>query len=312
MYKQFLLGIAAATVLFVSGQSVYADSPADKDSTKVNAKEKPFWDSAQAFLDAFQNGNANAIGEMFTEDAEFFDEFGERTIGREAIVAMFQDVFGSSPDARMEEIVINRIRFITDTVAMEEGHVVSSESTDNVRYISRYVALHTKGSDGKWRINTLKDFPRETGGRQEQLAQLAWLTGEWFNEDADTIVHTTGEWSESGNYLLRRFTIKTEDGRELKGVQRIGWDAAAKKIRSWTFDSAGGFMQGFWTRQGNRWLISVKGVNPDGETISGTAEYTLIDAEMIQWKYRDLTIGAELREDAEPITMVRRPPLPAE
>ena len=29
-------------------------------------------------------------------------------------------------------------------------------------------------------------------------------------------------------------------------TQRIGWDPAAKQIRSWEFDSEGGFGEGTW------------------------------------------------------------------
>ena len=34
----------------------------------IPAREQPFWDSAQAFVDAYANRDAVAIGNMFTED----------------------------------------------------------------------------------------------------------------------------------------------------------------------------------------------------------------------------------------------------
>ncbi len=276
----------------------------------IPENEKPFWASAQAFLDAYAKRDANAIGELFTQDAEFFDEFGERTEGRENIVAMFQDVFDTSAVASIEEINIQRVRHISPTVAIEEGIVVGSVEAGGPRYTNRYVALHTKGDDGKWRINTLKDHPREGGPRKEQLAQISWILGEWVNQDSDSVVHTNCDWSEDGNYLLRRFTVQTFDGREMNGVQRIGWDPARKKLRSWTFDSEGGFFNGLWTKQGSQWLLTIGGTTAEGKTVTGTAVYRIVDSEMITWQYRNLIVGDEVRSDSEPVTMVRRPPSP--
>lgn len=294
-----------------------AQKPAEKQAAPAEPKfevpshEQPFWDSAQAFLDAYMKRDAAAIGELFTKDAEFLDEFGELTVGRDDITQMFADVFDSSTEAAIEEIQIQRVRKISGNVALEEGVVIARDTADGPRHRSRYVALHTKQTDGKWLINTLKDFPREGGHRQEQLAQLSWLLGEWVNEDDESVVHTECRWSDDGNYLLRRFTVQTRDGREMSGVQRVGWDPALKKLRSWTFDSEGGFLTGVWTQDGSKWLLTSNGVNASGESVTGTAEYNVIDAEMITWHFRELIVGDEVRTTREPVTMVRRPPTPA-
>ena len=46
--------------------------------------------------------------------------------------------------------------------------------------------------------------------------------------------------------------------------QRIGWDPLARQIRSWEFDSEGGFGEGKWSRDGERWVIKHTGVRPEG------------------------------------------------
>ena len=96
----------------------------------------------------------------------------------------------------------------------------------------------------------------------------------------------------------------------MSGVQRIGWDPARKKIRSWTFDSHGGFFSGLWTKHDKQWLLNSAGVTADGETVTATSAYTLHDAEMVTWQYRNLIVAGDVREDMEPITMVKRPPPP--
>ena len=277
---------------------------------EVTEEHKPFLASAQAFVDAYAKRDSAAIGELFTTDAEFLDEFGELTQGREAIVTLFNNVFRNSQTATIDEIAIERIRKITDRVVMEEGVVFAAESADHVRTRSRYVALHTLGDDGQWRINSLKNLPSGNVGRKQQLEQLAWLLGNWVNEDDHSVVHTTCQWSEDGNYLLRRFTVQTREGNQMSGVQRIGWDPARKKIRSWTFDSHGGFFSGLWTKHNEQWLLNSAGVTADGETVTATSAYTLHDAEMVTWQYQSLIVAGDVRENMEPITMVKRPPPP--
>jgi uncharacterized protein (TIGR02246 family) len=287
-----------------------ATTPAAEPAREIPEIEKPFWQNAQAFVDAYVKKDAAAIGNLFTEDAEFYDEFGELTVGREAIVRMYQDVFDTAPDVVVDEIAIERVRFIGDSVALEEGEVGVSQFEGGPREINRYIAIYLKGKDGTWRINTLKDFPRENPTPQERLDQLSWLLGEWVSEDPTSVVHTECHWSEDGNYLLRQYTVQIGDQPVMKGEQRIGWDPIRKVIRSWAFDSEGGYLAGTWRRSGDRWLVSSDGYNSDGEPTSALAVYTIHDPERITWQYRNVVIGNELQEDIKPIVMARRPPEP--
>ena len=49
----------------------------------------------------------------------------------------------------------------------------------------------------------------------------------------------------------------------------IGKDNAKGVIRSWVFQSDGGFGDGVWTREGKKWSIDVHGVRADGSKLSG-------------------------------------------
>lgn len=304
----FVCLMATATV--AGARWAHTQQPTNEKVAEIPAAEKPFWASAQAFADAYAKRDAEAIGELFTEDAEFLDEFGERTEGRKNIVQMYREVFKSSPNARIEEINIDRIRAISKNVTLEEGHVLASDAPGGASFRNRYVAMHTLGEDGKWRINTLKDFPRAPTGRREQLAQLAWMVGDWVDQNNASVSHTTCNWSDDGNYLIRQFVIQTYDGREFRGEQRIGWDAAANKIRSWTFDAEGGFLNGTWTRDGDDWIVNTDGVNAEGLKVNGTAVYTMVDAEMIRWQNRQMIVGDQVQPSGRTVTMVRRPPAP--
>lgn len=284
----------------------------DRSAAQIPEAEQPFHDSAQAFVDAYAERDAEAIGRLFTEDAEFLDEFGERTVGRAAIVELFESVFRESPGALVNEIRIERVRFVAPNVAMEEGEVVATADASATPTTSRYIALHTLGDDGQWRMNSVKDFPAENADRSRRLQDLSWLLGDWVNEDEESVVHTSCGWSADGNYLLKEFVIQTFDGRTLNGVQRIGWDAGRERIRSWTFDSRGGFTSGDWVRSGSDWIVTLEGVTADGETVTGTAVHTPIDDELVMWHYRNLTIGGRFLGESQPVRLVRRPPPPGQ
>ena len=272
------------------------------------AEEKPFWDAAQAFVDAYAKRDAEAIGQLFTADAEFYDEFGEITVGRDEIAASFHRVFEATPGALIDEIAIDRVRMVSDNVALEEGRVATVEFPGGPRDLSRYIALHVKEKDGQWRIHTLKDYTRNKATAAENLEALSWLVGEWVSEDSATRAEITGRWSDDGNYLIREFRVKFQ-GRPLRtGVQRIGWDPVKREIRSWMFDAQGGFVEGSWKRNGDQWLVTSQGYNADAETAAGVAVYTVHDAERITWQYRSLVIGNEFQDEVEPVVLVRRPP----
>ena len=287
-------------------------NPGDDSSApfEIPADEKPFWDSAQQFLDAHASRDAKAIGDMFTEDAEFFDEFGELTQGRENIVSLFEDVFENAPEAVLEEINLNRIRHITEAVAMEQGVSIATDFPGGPRHSSRYVAIHVKGADGVWRINTLKDYPRESGDKNEHLDQLEWMIGEWVNEDDGRTVSTSCEWSEDGNYLLRKYHVISQEGEEMNGVQRIGWDPLRQQLRSWGFDSQGGHSEGYWHRNEDQWIVTSTGYTSGGEAVQATTVYTIESSQRLTWEFLNLVIGNEIQDTSAPVIMIRKPPAP--
>ncbi len=314
--RSALWGLCLLLAMTIQSQAE-DESPTESTNAKVPIpeKEKPFRENAQKFVDAYAKRDAEAIGRLFTEDAEFLDELKVRTVGRKAIVNRFRDAFADPSHATFLTIQIDKITYLSDDAVLEEGFVVVEERENQSRFYNRYVAIHTRGDDGHWRIKILKDYPREPLGRMEQLARLSWLLGDWINEDSASTVVTTCRWSEDGNYLLRKFQIRTDDGRELNGTQRIGWDPVRQKLRSWTFDSAGGFFSGFWTQTDDGWILTSAGVTASGETTSSTAIYKIIDQEMLTWQYTNLIIGETVHGAGNIITMVRRPPepkLPAE
>ena len=140
--------------------------------------------------------------------------------------------------------------------------------------------------------------------------ELDWLVGEWVDESDEAVVHTTCQWSDNQAFLLRSFRLRVRGKDEMSGTQRIGWDPRLKQIRSWVFDSDGGFSEGLWTRDGERWVIKTAGVLKDGRSASATNILTRINRDHARWASVDRTLGGEVLADAEEIALVRTPPQP--
>jgi hypothetical protein len=75
-----------------------------------------------------------------------------------------------------------------------------------------------------------------------------------INKGAKLTIHSKYDWARGGSFITRNVTVKRGDEPVMEGWQVIGWDLVEEGIRSWTFDDAGGYSEGRWTREGQRWL----------------------------------------------------------
>ena len=113
------------------------------------------------------------------------------------------------------------------------------------------------------------------------MQDLAWLVGEWIDDSPDATVAATVTWTKNKSFLSYAFKASAPGMDDLEGTQVIGWDPAAGTIRSWMFDSDGGFGEGTWSKKGNTWIVKFSQVLPDGRKASATNIYTLVDAQHV-------------------------------
>jgi hypothetical protein len=140
-----------------------------------------------------------------------------------------------------------------------------------------------------------------------QLQPLEWLVGEWIDEGRTEVVEASFRWDENKSFLLEEFQVIREGSVVLKGTQRIGWDPQAKQIRSWIFDSAGGFGDAVWTAVEDDWVCTVKAVRTDGTSASATRTLTRAAQDRVIWSATDRLDDGERLPDLA-VTMVRKPP----
>jgi len=200
---------------------------------------------------------------------------GEEVVGRDAIEKQFIGVFAEVKEAKLEVTTLS-INFVSPNVAIEQGtaKVIVPEETPE---LTQYTAVYVKRGE-EW----LLDRMTEEGvpnilSHYERLKDLEWMVGSWVDQDEESKVTTECSWTKNNNFLTRSFTVQVGDQIEMAGMQIIGWDPLEKKIRSWVFDSDGGFAEGSWKKQGNQWHIHQTGVLPDGRKSSSVNVITYID-----------------------------------
>jgi uncharacterized protein (TIGR02246 family) len=285
---------------------------AKQDKEKPRAKADQSEDEAAIranvakFVKAYNAGDAKAIAALFTPDGEIWDKYGDEAEGREAIAQTFADMFAATPKKKIE-VSVESIRFIGKDMALEVGTTKETFGPDEPPDSDRYTVIHVK-RDGKWQMAMARDEEGPTTAH-EQLRPLAWLVGEWVDDGGSTVVYSSCRWSEDKNFLLQNFKLQVNGRSAMNVSQRIGWDPLAKRIRSWVFDSEGGFGESVWTRDDDGWVIKATAVRPDGTTGSATNFLTPIGTDGYVWRSTDRIVADELQAPTE-VKVVRKPPQP--
>jgi len=138
------------------------------------------------------------------------------------------------------------------------------------------------------------------------LEDLDWMVGTWVDEGEGSKVTTTCSWTNNRKFLKRSFSVTIDGHLSLEGDQFVGWDPIEGRIRSWTFDSEGGFGEGRWLRDGNRWLVKTSYVLADGERASALNVYTYVDRDTLKWQSTNREVGGELLPNVPEVTVVRQ------
>jgi len=143
-------------------------------------------------------------------------------------------------------------------------------------------------------------------GQTSALDELAWMVGKWVDEGEDATITTDCSWTHNGKFLSRSFQVRSSGEVTLEGTQVIGWDPIEGQIRSWTFDSEGGFGSGRWIRDGDRWLVKTSFVLAGGERASAINVLTYVDPDTLRWQSTNREIAGELQPNIPEVTVVRQ------
>jgi uncharacterized protein (TIGR02246 family) len=274
--------MAAVLVLLFSFARPIAANAADRaaDQREIRA-------AAQEYVSALEKGDGDALRRYWTADGDFVDVAGESHPASELVAeAARAAAAGQRPSIKL---LTSQIRFLADDVALEDGTSEvtwsgPSASTGAGRKSTRgrFSAVWVK-QDGKWRLASLREARIGAPAAPERLADLAWMLGRWSAQSGDTTVETGARWNVSETFLLRDLKVTREGKVVFRAEQRIGWDPITHKIKSWNFDSDGGYGEGMWSREGDSWVVQSSSVHPDGRQTSSTAVVTYDGKDDFTW-----------------------------
>jgi uncharacterized protein (TIGR02246 family) len=278
-------------------------APPRPHDPKTAEDEKAILANLERYIKAFNAGDARALAELWTEDGEFVQADGRSFRGRKAIQKELASLFTDSKGLKLE-VNVDSLRFISPTVALESGTSRVSRPSDGASTVTSYHVVHSK-QDGRWLLASVQESPHVPSSNYEQLRDLEWMIGTWEAKSGSKSLELSCEWAQKRSFILRKYSLKSAGEPTTTGFQVIGWDPVEGTIRSWTFDSDGGFGSERWTRKGKRWFLQATAVARDGRQATSTNILTLMDHDSFSWQSVSRSLGQARLPDTALIKATR-------
>ena len=275
------------------------------EADRQAADEAAIRKAVESYVAAFNQGDAKALAAMWSPEAVYTNPLsGEQVVGRAEIEKQFAAIFADAKGAKLEAKT-DSIQFVSPSVGIEHGTakvIVPDQAPEETEYTAVYVKR-----DDQWLLDRVtEEDVLVVPSHYEQLKDLEWMIGRWVDQDDDATVVTECNWTKNNNFITRSFTVQIRDRIDMAGMQIIGWDPSTKQIRSWVFDSDGGFGQGTWTKKDKRWYIQQTGVLPDGRKSSSVNIITYVDDNTCTLQSVNRTVDGELLPNIEEVKITKQ------
>jgi uncharacterized protein (TIGR02246 family) len=249
-------------------------------------------------LKAVETGDAKGLANLFTEQGEY-TAGGTALHGRAAIAKAYEAFFKAHPKIKVLRSEVEPVRFLAKDTAVQEGTVKVHKGGAAEPTTNRFSILYVR-EGGNWHIAML----HEGASAAATLDDLDLLVGNWTATKDGVEMNVKYEWTLNKAFLKGHFTVK-DAGKTTEGVQFIGHDPATGQIRSWSFDSDGGFGHAYWTREGKVWSVEASGIQGDGSILTAVNIISGIDANAFTWQSTQRTIDGESVGDLPPVAVTR-------
>ena len=285
-------------LFFLSSTTGFAqeDNPVSKDEAAIRG-------AAETYQKAYNDRDAAKLAKHFTKDAELAT--GQEILrGREAIEKDYSSLFesGEVPKLALEQVQID---VISPAVAIETGVAILTRDAETQSV--PYRAVHVK-TDSGWLLDRVQDEPAVEAppSNYDKLKVIEWLVGSWVLETENSSTTLSCRWTPNRNFLVQSYSVVGDAGVQLEGTQVIGWDPSRNRLRSWLFDSDGGFGSGAWTGEGDNWTVKTLQVVPSGEEASSTNMYRKVDDDTIEFSSIGRQVGGKLLKNIAAAKFVRQ------
>jgi len=281
----------------------------DAGSSALSPAEAEVAAAGNKLMDAFNQGNAAQVLDMFLPDAELIDELGNVHVGKEEIGNLVKTFFEKYPGVQTAS-ELESIRVVSGLALLDGSRTMADKEGKSFSLV-RFASIWKK-TDAGYKVVSLRDISEPIPPTpREALEQLSWLVGSWVNHGTDGTVEMDYRWADDASFIVGDLSVVSPDGRQvMKSFQRIAWDASEGTYRSWTFDSDGGWGEALWLATEKGWSLQSKAVTPQGSRGSATV------AIVPESEDRFVIIGSNRVSDgvAEPDyqhTVVRKAPTPS-
>jgi uncharacterized protein (TIGR02246 family) len=280
-------------LLLAATSTVSAQTPR---STSAN-DEAAIRAAGKSYVDALNRGDVKALLAAWTPDGDYIDQYGRRHIAHELIQQEFATPAGEERNQRQRVVEQETsIRFLTPDVAIEDG-VTRVEAPGVVAAsASTFTAIWVKRQE-RWLLASIRECAPSIEAASP-LERLTWMLGHWSGEADGMRYEWTGYWDDQGPFLLRDFKVYRGEELVMRGTQRLGWDAAQKLIRSWAFDSQGGFGEGIWGNDENSWYVENHGSLADGRSMESLNVYTINEDGSVTWRVENCKVDGQAMPDS--------------
>ncbi|WP_442508586.1 YybH family protein [Novipirellula sp. SH528] len=258
-----------------------------------------------SYVAAFNAKDAKALAAHWSPEGVYVDRItGEQMTGRDSIEESYAKSLSVMKDSQLE-VQVESIDFVSPNVAIENG-TATVTGPEPVR--SEYSAVHVK-RDGQWLIDRISEAEIVLPpSHYEQLKDLEWMIGNWVDQSGEGTVTTECHWARNNNFIIRSFTVPVGDTVDMAGMQIIGWDPVRKQIRSWVFDSDGGFNEGLWQQVDQKWIVGCTATLPDGRRATSDSIMKLLDEDRFTWQQVNRFVDGEMMPNLEEVVIVRNSP----
>lgn len=274
------------------------------DSSNAS-EEEALRDNAKNYSDAVSKKDPEAMAAFWDEDAVYANPAtGVHIEGRQALAEEFKKWFTDRKVDKLE-LHLTEVSFPEQNKALEKGYFRLTFEDNTPPIENAFSAVMVK-DDNRWLFKQVRQIHLDQAPTNyEKLKELEWLVGKWIDTDEDVTIETTTQWDKYKNFLLQHFTMKLYNQDVLDGRLIIGWDPNKKEIRSWVFDSDGGFGEGSWYNKDNKWYVKTAYTLANGGKASAVHIYTKIDDNTYTWASEGRDVNGEILPNIKPIKVER-------
>jgi uncharacterized protein (TIGR02246 family) len=297
-----LMACSLALAAVASDSGAPAKQPAGEQKNQLSPSDQTTDDEAVKYQEAYNKGDAKALAGLYSDDVYYIDQDGAETKGRDAMEKLLADNFKQNPGAKLA-ITLEDVRQLAPDVKVTHG-LATVTLTNGTVGTTRYTNTQVKKGD-HWEISQLTETEAPPPSAYSRLDVLGWLVGTWEDKSEDQTVQQKINWAGDKNFLVRTYKVKGADQSETDGWEIIGWDPIRQQIRSWIFDSNGGFGEATWATDGDDWLVRASNILPDGSGSTAENVLTKVDDNKFTWESQNRTLNGDPRPSIDKIEVQR-------